>query len=118
METDTTGPLLNRAAIMAMVDNDRELLRSIAALFLEKSSEMLTEIRRAITASDGEALSRVAHKLKGAGGHFLSTPAKQEAHRLEMMGREGDFNRAQEALAALEQEMMRASAEIAALADD
>jgi HPt (histidine-containing phosphotransfer) domain-containing protein len=77
----------------------------MAGLFLQDCPRLLTEIREAVTHSDGKALERSAHKLRGSVGNFTTGAAYNAAHRLETMGRENNFTHAEEAWVTLEKEM-------------
>jgi len=88
--------------VLRRVDGDRDLLREVAGLFFEDTPRLLAEVRNAITRGDGNALERSAHTLKGSVGNFGARVASEAAHRLEQMGRQGDFARASETFAELE----------------
>jgi CheY-like chemotaxis protein/HPt (histidine-containing phosphotransfer) domain-containing protein len=105
--------VLNRAALLARVDGDLELLREIVELFLRDHPGRLAEIRHAIALGDNNALVRTAHALKGSVGNFAAKDAAETARQLEMMGRNGELSglggqaRAEEVYAQLEAEMTR-----------
>ena len=107
--------LLDRAAIMASVGGNPALLQGLVKLFLNKYPAMLEEMKKAIVDGDAETLGRVAHKLKGAGGYFLTPSAKEATQRLEMMGKEGNLGGATGDMDLLEQEMSRINPELVAL---
>jgi two-component system sensor histidine kinase/response regulator len=107
---------LDREAILERVGGDIEFFQEIAGLFAEDCPKLLTEIRTAISTRDPEALQRAAHTLKGSVSNFGAEPARLAALRLEMLGRNGDLTEAPEACSALEQEMQRFTAALAALA--
>jgi HPt (histidine-containing phosphotransfer) domain-containing protein len=77
--------------MLARVGGDVELLREIAALFLESYPRLLAEIRRAIALSHSANLTRAAHTVKGAVSSFAAHTAFEAARRLEFMGRNGDL---------------------------
>jgi HPt (histidine-containing phosphotransfer) domain-containing protein len=80
--------IVDLSAALARLGGDRELLREIAGLFLEQQDELLSRIREAVTATDGPALERAAHVLKGAVANFGAQRAAELAFRLEKAGRE------------------------------
>jgi CheY-like chemotaxis protein/HPt (histidine-containing phosphotransfer) domain-containing protein len=88
--------------VLRRVDGDRDLLREVAGLFFEDTPRLLAEVHNAITRGDGNALERSAHTLKGSVGNFGARVASEAAHRLEQMGRQGDFAHASETFAELE----------------
>ena len=61
-------------------------------MFLEDCPRLLGEIERAVERRDPEALSRAAHALKGSIGNFDPGVTFEAAHRLELLGREGDLS--------------------------
>jgi two-component system sensor histidine kinase/response regulator len=93
--------------VLARVEGDRELLREIVSLFVAQAQELLPEIRTAGERGNGKALERSAHKLRGSMGSFGAGRASASALRLEIMGRDGEFVGAEEAIADLEHEVAR-----------
>jgi two-component system sensor histidine kinase/response regulator len=99
--------VLDRAAALACVDNDLQLLRSLIELFLEECPGLLAVIRSAIEGADAAALSRAAHTLKGSVGVFGAGAAVAAAQRLEAMAKWGHLTGAAAAYADLEQSIER-----------
>jgi HPt (histidine-containing phosphotransfer) domain-containing protein len=97
--------IIDRAEIMERVDGDVELLAEIVELFLSDCPRLLSEIREAIERRDSKALERAAHALKGSVSNFAATAAFEAALRLENIGSNGDMAHAEEAYAALEEEV-------------
>jgi CheY-like chemotaxis protein len=91
--------------ILKRVDGDLGLLKEIADLFVEDTPRLLSEVRNAIARGDGKSLERTAHTLKGSVGNFGARSAFDAALQLEQMGRNGDFARADETFARLEQQV-------------
>jgi CheY-like chemotaxis protein len=79
--------VLNQAALLARMNGDVELLREIAALFLENSPRLLDEIRRAIAHGRNTELATAAHAVKGSVITFAARAAADTAQQLELMGR-------------------------------
>lgn len=92
----------DRDSLMDLIASDMDLLREIAGIFEEDGPRYVGELRAAISAGDAGAVSRSAHSLKGACGVFRAGPASAAALRLELMGREGRLDGAEEALADLD----------------
>ena len=95
------APALDRAC------GDRDLLRKLIDLFVAQSLKLIPEIRSAGERGDGQTLERLAHKLKSSLGSFGAARAIKAAHRLELMGRNGDLDRARVAIDDLESEVIR-----------
>jgi two-component system sensor histidine kinase/response regulator len=99
--------IFDRAAALARVDGDVKLLEELAGLFLADSARLLSAIEGAVARRDAEALEHAAHALKSSVGNFAARAAYAAAAKLEMLGRHGDLAEAQEAYAALRQEIER-----------
>jgi PAS domain S-box-containing protein len=114
-EGPAVGSVFNRAALLARVEGDEDLLREIVELYLDDCPRLLAEIREALDRGDAALLKRAAHTLKGSVGNFEAAGAFNAALRLESMARAGDLTRAGEAYAALEEtigQLNRALAEL------
>ena len=61
---------LDRRLALSRVGGDMELLREIAALFLEECPRSLLEIHQAVTGEDAAKLENAAHSLKGSVANF------------------------------------------------
>jgi len=99
--------ILDRVTALARVDGDAKLLGELAGLFLADCARLLSAVRQAVTRGDAKALEYAAHALKSSVGNFAAHAAFEAAARLEMSGRQGDLAEAQEAYAALQQEIER-----------
>jgi PAS domain S-box-containing protein len=108
------GPLLaetlkdggiDRAALLAGVDGNRRLLRELVRLFLADCPVRLKGIKEAVRRGDAEALRMEAHTLKGSVGTFAAKQALAAAERLEIMGRDGDLDKAGAACITLESQL-------------
>jgi len=99
--------VIDRAALLAGVDGNRRLLRELVRLFLADCPLRLRGIKEAVRRGDAEALRREAHTLKGSVGNFAAKQALAAAERLEVMGRDGDLDKAGAACIALELQLTR-----------
>jgi PAS domain S-box-containing protein len=99
--------IFDRAAALARVDGDAKLLEELAGLFLADSARLLSTVEEAVAHGDAEALEHAAHALKSSVGNFAANAAYASAAKLEMLGRHGNVAEAQEAYAALQQEIER-----------
>ena len=111
-----TDLVLDHSVLLSVVDGNTDLLRAICGLFLENYPLLLSEIVNAISRSDGNALARAAHTLKGSGGYFLAESALSAITDLERIGLGGDLRGAPERLAELERQMERVKPELSVLA--
>jgi signal transduction histidine kinase/DNA-binding response OmpR family regulator len=93
--------------VLARVGGDRQLLAEISRLFVEDAPRHLDQIRRAAAASDGEALRRAAHGLKGAAANFDADRVVAAARELEDIGRDRRFTEANAAVERLDAEVDR-----------
>jgi len=107
--------ILDRAEALARVGGDLELLKEIAALFLEDYPRSLDEIHRALASGDAKALENSAHGLKGSVANFGARAAVDAAFQLEQLGRAHKLDQVPQALAALEQSLSALQAELSSL---
>ena len=84
------APAFDVDTALAGVDGDEELLRELAALFLEGSPDLLVEILNAADAGDLSRLHRAAHAFKGSVANFGPGPAFEAASHLETLAKTGD----------------------------
>jgi len=101
--TPPAPDVLDRAAALAQMDGDADLLAEMAELLLRDYSGQLSAIRAAVRDRDAKCLERAAHKLKGSLGIFGAKQAFESALLLETMARRADLTRAEETLVALEE---------------
>ena len=107
--------LLDRANALARVGGDLDLLREIAALFLDEYPRELDEIRTALASGDAHTLERSAHGLKGAVANFGARAAVDAAFQLEQLGKAGKLDQVPVFLAELERALACLHAELSAL---
>ncbi len=110
-----TEILFDRNLALARVGGDLELLREIAALFLETYPESLSELHQAADRGDAKALERSAHGLKGSVANFGAYAAVEAAKTLEGLGRAQKLDDAAQALKNLEAALASLHPELAAL---
>jgi len=97
----------DRAAALARVGDDLDLLLEMSKLFLDLCPGLMKDVATAIEAGDAPALRSAAHALKGSVGNFSAAGAFGAAQRLETLGEQGDLEPAGEACATLQQEIDR-----------
>jgi len=98
-------------------ENDLELLREVAQLFVADCPRRLREMRRALACGDATTLQRVAHSIKGSVSNFAAMPAARAALRLETLASGGDLTAASELCTALEHEVERLVSTLTAFAE-
>jgi HPt (histidine-containing phosphotransfer) domain-containing protein len=94
--------VLDRATALARVGGDIDLLKEIAALFLDEYPQALVDIHAALATGDAFKLERSAHGLKGSVANFGAPAAVDAAFQLEQFGRAHKLDQAPPALAVLE----------------
>jgi HPt (histidine-containing phosphotransfer) domain-containing protein len=107
--------LMDRATALARVGGDLELLREIAALFLDEYPRTLDDIHKALATGDAKLLEHSAHGLKGSVANFCARSAEDAAFQLEQLGRTQRLDQAPAIVSALEQALALLQAELAAL---
>jgi PAS domain S-box-containing protein len=106
-DTPQSGAVLDWSDALANVRGDEELLRSMARAFLEELPRLRSTMRQAVARQDRAALRLASHTLKGSTHYFGAHRAFELALRLETLAREGEFTDAENALVALEAEMVQ-----------
>jgi HPt (histidine-containing phosphotransfer) domain-containing protein len=98
MNTEFPGKGLDRELALSRVGGDAELLKEIAALFMEDYPNVLAEIQAAAARGDPPGVERAAHGLKGSVANFGAQAAVDAALQIERIGRGGDLSRVSEAI--------------------
>ncbi len=109
------APVINRQAILDLLEGDADLLREIVVLFLESCPQRLARARVALAEGNPRNLALAAHSLRGSLANFVATAAVAAALRLELLARRGDLTGAPETLADLEREIARLQPALAEL---
>ncbi|CAN7584369.1 ATP-binding protein [Pseudoduganella sp. LjRoot289] len=78
----TEAPVLDWPAALLRLDGDEELLRELAALFLQDGPQLWREVVDAQAAQDAERGARAVHSLKGVLVNFGAARAIAAAERL------------------------------------
>ena len=115
MNDGRSVPGMDRETAMARVGGDADLLKEIAALFLDESEKTIAEIRTAIAAGDASSIEHAAHGLKGAVANFGAAAVVEAAQRLEHLGRARQLQDALSAVETLEKALDALCAELRAL---
>jgi len=94
------------AALLEQVDNDRELLRDLVAIFKEDFPRHLQALREAAKNGDMKNLSVVSHTLKGMLASMAAHRAATAAARLEQLARAAESAGVPAALQLFESEVV------------
>ena len=86
-----------------ITDGDHEMLCEIVELVKVQCPQLLSDMRRALSASDAVLLQRSGHTLHGSAEYFGSRRLSELAHQVELQGRHGDFQDAPATIKALEE---------------
>jgi len=95
-------PIFDAARFERQTGGDAGLRHEIIQMFLEDCPARVAAIRAAVEQRDATALVAAAHSLKGACGYLSAAAAREEAARLEQLGRENRLGEAGSALARLD----------------
>jgi two-component system, sensor histidine kinase and response regulator len=92
-----------------ITDADPEFVRELTETFVASGQQVLEEIDAALECFDRPALSRAAHKLKGAGANIHAAPLRDLAFALETQAPSLDQPRLKELIGRLAAEFARAA---------
>ncbi len=99
------GASVDLQELLARVDNDRELLHDLLAIFKEEFPRHLQALRDGVALGDCKQTAAVSHTLKGMLSNLAVTRAAASAAQLEQLARGEDSKSLKEALAAFEKEV-------------
>ena len=111
----TTTAQVDFDVALARAGGDLELLREIAALFLQHCDHWVTEIRESAARGDAQSVADGAHGLKGSVANFGAEAAVEAALRLEQLGRRRDLAVVDKAVHTLEMALAELRPELEAL---
>jgi CheY-like chemotaxis protein len=77
------------ATMVERLDNDEEIAREIADIFVESSVALMAELTAAIPRGDTEVVHSRAHSIKGSAGNIGATALQHLAAAVESAGRDG-----------------------------
>jgi len=95
------------AELLMRVENDRELIRDLVAIFREDFPKQLELLRAAVEKGEPKQVSACAHPLKGMLANLAAHDASTKAAQLEQLGRDGNIAAMKEAFILLEQAAAR-----------
>jgi CheY-like chemotaxis protein/HPt (histidine-containing phosphotransfer) domain-containing protein len=106
-DPDPQVPPFDHGAALESMGGDLGLFGEVARIFLDDAPRLTEQTREAIRQSDAKALSRAAHTLKGAAGHFAAPEVIDAARHLEWLGQSDDLAGAGVAMATLQRALDR-----------
>jgi two-component system sensor histidine kinase/response regulator len=104
--TATKPPVFDEAAALKNT-GDRDLLKTVIALFRPDASATLQRIDRAIASRNADGLRTHAHALKGSAATVGAAAVRHHAAELEQIGRAGSVAGAKRLVTSLRREMVR-----------
>jgi CheY-like chemotaxis protein/HPt (histidine-containing phosphotransfer) domain-containing protein len=107
-------PPVDVSAALRNVEGDQALLADLFEAFQQDYPKQLAELQDAMGMHDAARMARVAHSVKGAVGYFGTPRAAALAAQLETLGRQAEWEGALSLVQALEQELARIRAFVAA----
>ena len=81
-------PTINIDAALQRMGNDSNILKQLAAFYLEDISRMFAELEAAVQACDSKAVHYSAHTICGLSSNFDAFPTINVARRIEQAGRD------------------------------
>ncbi|SPP65116.1 Hpt domain-containing protein [Nitrospira lenta] len=99
--------VFNLADALTRVDDDEELFQTLAELFLEQAPLDMAATQAAMDAGDAEALSRAAHRMKGAILQFSASALFEATKQLEALGKAGRIDEAKPVCARVTHELQQ-----------
>ena len=109
------GDVLNPEAALEHLDGDREMLKDLVDLLIEKTTDDIAQMAESIRRGDCEALCTTAHSVKGTAANIGAGRLSDAARRMEEAGKNGDLPGAEEVLVLLKSEMSSLAEQIEAL---
>ena len=102
---DGAGTVIDTESLMEELDNDMDMLQTMAQMFEKDVADRLPKLRDAVAAGNAETIASEAHALKGGVGNFFADTAFEAADQLESAGRSGELDNSEGLLAILEEEL-------------
>ena len=87
---DSLG-VLDLSEALSQADGDRDLVITLAGLFLQESPKEVAAAKAALARQDAAGLAAAAHKLKGSIIPICAPRLFASAKRLEELGRQGEL---------------------------
>ncbi len=98
---------LNWQAALASVEGDHDLLAVVLEAMIEEVPQLLDQANHALRTGDAKTFHRTAHSLKSSLRIFRLTEQVDLAQRLELLGKDGDLDRARPLMDRLHRDVRR-----------
>ncbi len=98
---------LDLTEALKRLGGERELLRELAAAFLDEGPGLMREVADAVAGADATALHTATRTLRGSLGSLTTRGAYETAERLERLGLSGDWSQVAAVHRQLEDEVRR-----------
>jgi two-component system sensor histidine kinase/response regulator len=105
----TPGAPIDLARLNEITDGDPEFALELVSTFITSGEQVLEEIQAALEAHDRHALSRAAHKLKGASANIHAHALRELAYALETQAPSVDQPRLKELVQQLRERFIEAA---------
>jgi two-component system, sensor histidine kinase and response regulator len=92
----STGTPVNLARLNEITDGDAEFAYELASTFVSSGEQVFEELQAALDSADRNALTRAAHKLKGASANIHADSLRDLAYALETQAAKVDQPRLKE----------------------
>ena len=102
-----SAPVFDRAAFLARVMDDEELLREITGLFLADAPVQLETLAAAVASGDCTLAGRTAHTIKGSSANVGGEALRETAFEMEKAGKAGDLAALQSLLPRIQERFAR-----------
>ena len=106
---------INVTELLSRVENDWDLLRELAGIFVEDFPRYQAALRQAVQDRNPERIAESAHALKGMLANLAATGASKAASDVEQLGKQGNLEAVPTACAKFEKETQNLLAEVEGL---
>lgn len=97
--------IINTNALKDRLENDFELFKELAELFIKESPKLLAAVEEAVKNKNALKIGKTAHTIKGAISNFSAEKAYQAALNLEKIGINNELDKVESALINLASEV-------------
>ena len=101
-------------ALREMFDGDDEMVEQIAEIFFGERPDWIKSLSEGLAAQDAEAVSRAAHRIKGALLNMEARPAANKAGQLEQEAKLGNLSNGMSLFAQIERDLENIESELRA----
>jgi HPt (histidine-containing phosphotransfer) domain-containing protein len=105
---DSSVPVIDYAGAMDRLDNDDELYRELALLYLDDTPKQIAILLDVLDSGDSNVVERQAHSIKSASANVGLERLRLVAAEIESAGRNEELARAKELFEVLKQEFTQA----------